>query len=60
MIGRHDFVVRSIDSETGNERWNVTYAALQRLRAPTNDPIDADIPDLPAFNQAMLSEGENA
>lgn len=35
LVGRHDYVVRSVDAESGGERWNVTYAQLQQLSPQT-------------------------
>ncbi|KAK9823205.1 hypothetical protein WJX72_001091 [[Myrmecia] bisecta] len=37
IMGRHDYVIRSVDAETGEERWNVTYARMQRLTPPRRD-----------------------
>lgn len=54
LIGRHDFVVRSVDAETGQQRWNVTYAAIQRLSTPTGD---TQLPDLPALQHQMIAAG---
>ena len=34
FLGRTEYTVRSVDSATGRERWNVTHSELQPLRRP--------------------------
>ena len=39
-VGRHDYTVRSLDPDSGAERWNVTYAQLKRLMpSPAADQL---------------------
>ena len=34
VIGRQDYVIRSMDSESGKELWNVTYGKAALLPVP--------------------------
>jgi hypothetical protein len=56
VVGRHDYVVRSVDAETGAERWNVTYARLVQLD-PTQLLGRTEPDGLPMQMQGSLALG---